>query len=67
MRIDPVCEAGVDEEDAQWTSVYRGVTYYFCSEVCKEDFDTDPELFLSDFEEDEEDYIAARARLDDDA
>jgi Cu+-exporting ATPase len=56
VHIDPVCAVEVDEEDARWTSSYKGVTYYFCSKACKEDFDSDPELFLSDVEEDEEDF-----------
>lgn len=63
MRIDPVCEAEVEEEEAQWTSVFKGVKYYFCSKACKEDFDTDPELFLSEYEEDEEDDIVSWSKI----
>ena len=59
MYIDPVCGAEVDEEDTEWTSVYNGVTYYFCCRSCLESFEADPELFLSDFSLDEEDLDVA--------
>ncbi len=42
---DPVCEMEVDEEDAL-KSEYEGVTYYFCCEECKEEFDGDPEAYV---------------------
>ena len=40
---DPVCGMEVDEAKAAGSSVYRGLTYYFCSPVCKKEFDADPE------------------------
>ena len=45
---DPVCKMVIDEKDAAGTSVYKGKTYYFCAESCKEDFDKDPEKFLEE-------------------
>ncbi|MDX1614308.1 MAG: YHS domain-containing protein [Candidatus Promineifilaceae bacterium] len=47
MAIDPVCHMEVDEETAQWTSEYKGQTYYFCAPGCKRSFDKDPEKYLS--------------------
>jgi Cu+-exporting ATPase len=44
---DPVCNMIIDEKDAVATSDYRGGTYYFCTEHCKESFDHDPEAYLS--------------------
>lgn len=48
MKVtDPVCKMTIDDKDAVATSVYKGVTYYFCSWPCKEDFDRDPESFVT--------------------
>lgn len=47
MAIDPVCLMEVDEASAQWTSEYKGQTYYFCAPGCKVSFDEDPEKYLS--------------------
>ena len=43
--IDPVCRMEIDESEAKATSVYKGKTYYFCSESCKEQFDKKPEKY----------------------
>jgi P-type Cu+ transporter len=43
---DPVCGMEVQVEDAQLTSEFEGVTYYFCSRGCKLDFDEDPAHYL---------------------
>jgi len=37
----------VSEEKAAGTSEYGGKTYFFCSEYCKQEFDKDPEKYLS--------------------
>lgn len=44
--IDPLCKMIIEDTDAVATSEYKGTTYYFCSEPCKEKFDKDPEPFL---------------------
>ena len=44
---DPVCGMTIKEKDSIITSSYKGVSYYFCSEQCKEDFDKDPEEVLT--------------------
>jgi YHS domain-containing protein len=45
-KIDPICEM---EYDASWTeySVYNGDTVKFCSEVCKEVFDKNPDKYAA--------------------
>ncbi len=48
MKVtDPVCGMTIDDKDAVATSQYKGHTYYFCAEICKEDFDSNPEAFIS--------------------
>ena len=46
MVTDPVCKMTIEEKDALGTSVYKGTTYYFCSAVCKEEFDKDSEAIF---------------------
>jgi signal transduction histidine kinase len=45
--IDPVCGMTIDKENAIVTSSYKGTTYYFCSDKCKEDFDKNSETILA--------------------
>ena len=47
MVTDPVCKMTIEEKDAVGTSTYKGTTYYFCSAVCKEEFDKNPEAILN--------------------
>ncbi len=54
MPIDPVCGMEVAADDAAATSEYKGQTYYFCSQDCKDTFDEDPEVYLGGMGEDEE-------------
>ncbi len=54
IRLDPVCGMEVDEVRAETlglTSVFKGKTYYFCSEECKEEFDNNPEKFIEELTE----------------
>jgi signal transduction histidine kinase len=44
---DPVCGMTVKQDDGRLTSVFKGETYYFCSEKCRKDFDEDPEAVLA--------------------
>jgi len=45
--VDPVCGMSVDPKKTPYKSVYKGKIYYFCSKMCKEAFDRDPEGVLS--------------------
>ena len=45
MATDPICKMQVDEKNAAGTSEYKGKTYYFCAQVCKEKFDENPEQY----------------------
>lgn len=42
VHIDPVCKMEVEEGSAAAKSTYKGKTYYFCCEGCKEEFDRNP-------------------------
>ncbi|MDY7040590.1 MAG: YHS domain-containing protein [Chloroflexota bacterium] len=46
MALDLVCGMVVDEEKADHTSQYQGMTLYFCSPECKAAFDKSPEKYL---------------------
>ncbi|MEE9216427.1 MAG: YHS domain-containing protein [Anaerolineales bacterium] len=46
MALDLVCNMEVDEATAQWTTEYKGQTYYFCAPGCKKSFDDDPEKYV---------------------
>ena len=50
MAKDPVCKMTVEEEKAAATSIYKGKTYYFCAQACKEKFEKQPEKYLSEEE-----------------
>ncbi len=52
--IDPVCGMEIESSEAVAHSKYRGETYYFCAEVCKERFDQNPEGFLKPQDREEE-------------
>jgi YHS domain-containing protein len=47
MAIDPVCGMDVDEKNAPAKTEYEGVEYYFCSPTCKQEFQEDPEEYIS--------------------
>ncbi|HBH87060.1 MAG TPA: copper-transporting ATPase [Syntrophaceae bacterium] len=47
MKVtDLVCGMIIEDTDAVTKSTYKGSTYYFCSEPCKEDFDKNPESYV---------------------
>ncbi len=48
FALDPVCGMDVTMKDAGHTHEYKGKTYYFCSETCKERFSKDPDKFLAE-------------------
>lgn len=50
MAKDPVCGMTVSEESAKAKSVYQGRTYYFCSMLCKQLFEREPQKYVPPFE-----------------
>jgi Cu(I)/Ag(I) efflux system membrane fusion protein len=49
LTKDPVCGMGIAERKSQasgWTTEYRGKTYYFCSQHCKQQFDDNPSAYV---------------------
>jgi Cu+-exporting ATPase len=45
QHTDPVCGMRVEADEAAGQSEFRGQTYYFCSEGCKERFKQNPEQY----------------------
>ena len=45
--VDVVCKMKIDKKTAEFTSEYKGKTYYFCALSCKEKFDENPEKYIS--------------------
>jgi YHS domain-containing protein len=43
MDKDPVCGTAVTRETVGGQSRFQGKTYFFCSPLCKERFDADPQ------------------------
>jgi YHS domain-containing protein len=43
---DPVCGMDVETATAAGRTEHKGQTYYFCSPMCKERFDLNPEQYL---------------------
>jgi len=46
MAVGPVCKMQVNEKQPTATSVYMGMTYYFCAKGCKKAFDSAPEKYV---------------------
>jgi YHS domain-containing protein len=46
FEIDPVCEMKVDLQNPPFKILYKGRTYYFCSEVCRHLFERVPEKYI---------------------
>ncbi len=47
MTKDPVCKMDVDEKQTNFHSEYAGRKYNFCSEECKDTFDSQPERYAT--------------------
>ncbi len=46
MSKDPVCGINVDENKTEYKMEYGGKAYYFCAQVCKTEFEKNPEKYL---------------------
>jgi P-type Cu+ transporter len=47
MTTDPVCQMDVEETPETPSSVYKGTTYYFCCDGCKQAFDRNPDQYVA--------------------
>ncbi|MHA1935784.1 MAG: YHS domain-containing protein [Candidatus Thorarchaeota archaeon] len=45
MVKDPVCGKQVNEETTEFNSEHLGNRYYFCTEKCKNTFDSSPFMY----------------------
>ena len=45
--VDPVCGMTVDPKTSKHSSEYEGQTYYFCSLMCLNAFEDQPQQYLS--------------------
>lgn len=45
MKKDPICGMMVDEAKSTLKSEHEGVAFYFCSEACKQKFDSNPHKY----------------------
>lgn len=46
MTRDPVCQMTINPRHAEAMTEYKGQAYYFCSEVCRQKFLSQPEIFV---------------------
>ncbi len=44
---DPICGMKVNLETTKYKSIYKGKTYGFCSEGCKNTFDSNPSQYAN--------------------
>ena len=47
MVTDPVCGMTFDSSQAEAQTTYQGVSYYFCSQECRETFEKNPKEYIS--------------------
>ena len=45
MEIKSCLVCGMDIKESNISKEYKGETYFFCCEACKEDFNKDPEMY----------------------
>ena len=45
MARDPVCGMNVREDNKSLRSEYKGQSYYFCSDKCRQEFDRNPSKY----------------------
>lgn len=48
MTVDPVCGMEVAEDPDGYNTTYQGETFYFCSQECKDAFEANPSMYVSD-------------------
>jgi len=45
-NLDPVCGMTVSKEEAACSYDYKGKTYYFCAQSCKDSFAVGPDKYM---------------------
>jgi YHS domain-containing protein len=45
LAVDPVCGMNVEERTSRFKVEFGGKAYYFCSRVCQERFEADPDKY----------------------
>ena len=53
MEKDPVCGMEVADTSTAESYEYEGKTYYFCTNLCKIQFEHEPEKFISKGDKDD--------------
>src|SRR4029077_15946288 len=61
--IDPVCGMEVEPTNAAGSHVYKGQTYFFCSQDCLAQFKEDPEKFLKSQPHEHHDHMQAAPHM----
>ena len=46
MAKDPICGMEVDQNTPAARTEHQGESYYFCSNNCKQQFESEPELYI---------------------
>jgi YHS domain-containing protein len=46
MAIDPVCGMRVEEKKAELQTQFAGKKYFFCSEECRKEFESEPDEYI---------------------
>lgn len=65
MARDPVCGMNVREDkDINLKSEFRGQSYYFCSDKCRQEFDRNPASFVREDKDRNEDRNKAQSKDD---
>ncbi|HUO24866.1 MAG TPA: YHS domain-containing protein [Candidatus Aquilonibacter sp.] len=46
MATDPVCGMEVDEKATDFQTLFAGRKYFFCSEDCRKEFESEPNDYI---------------------
>ena len=46
MAMDPVCGIEVDERNLEFQTQFAGKKYFFCSEDCRKEFESEPQEYV---------------------
>ncbi len=45
-EMDRVCGMWIEIDEAKFSSLFNGETFYFCAKECKEKFDQNPDYYM---------------------